>query len=153
LTLAPGDILDVALEFDYARSDQKPDCRWRENAERERMLTRVAQDAERCLLAVERANGLLRDEAVDEAHDLLRELIGQDFDVDADGIPRLDHGTRQRRIVSVHDPRAAPRAQFVRAVLRLLQAARRRRLVKSGVGLRSRQSLVRSASRSAPRSA
>ena len=32
----------TALEFDYAQPDDKPDCRWREKAERERMLTRVA---------------------------------------------------------------------------------------------------------------
>ena len=36
---------------------EKPDCRWREKAERERMLTRVAQDAERALEAVEQADG------------------------------------------------------------------------------------------------
>ena len=34
--------LDDGLEFDYARPNDKPDCRWREKAERERMLTRVA---------------------------------------------------------------------------------------------------------------
>ena len=31
--------LDDGLEFDYARPSEKPDCRWREKAERERMLT------------------------------------------------------------------------------------------------------------------
>jgi hypothetical protein len=35
--------LDDGLEFDYARPNDKPDCRWREKAERERMLTRVAR--------------------------------------------------------------------------------------------------------------
>ena len=84
-----GKLLSDALEFDYAKPAEKPDCRWRERAERERMLTRVAEDAERALQAVEQAEGLLSDQAVKEAHDLLRELIGQDFDVDEDGIPRL----------------------------------------------------------------
>jgi hypothetical protein len=37
--------LDDGLEFDYERPGEKPDCRWREKTERERMLTRVAQDA------------------------------------------------------------------------------------------------------------
>jgi transposase len=46
------------LEFDYAKPNQKPDCRWRERRERERMLTRVAEDAERALQAVERAGDL-----------------------------------------------------------------------------------------------
>lgn len=96
--------LDRALEFDYARPNEKPDCRWRERAERERMLTRVAQDAERAVQAVEQADGLLAAEAVAEAHRLLRELIGQDFEVDDDGVPRLHRGTRADRIISVVDP-------------------------------------------------
>lgn len=96
--------LDRALAFDYARPAEKPDCRWREKAERERMLTRVAEDAERALRAVEQADGLLEDERLDEAHRLLRELIGQDFGIDADGIPWVHRGTRADRIVSVVDP-------------------------------------------------
>ncbi|MGZ6725759.1 MAG: IS1182 family transposase [Solirubrobacteraceae bacterium] len=95
--------LDRALEFDYARPNDKPDCRWREKAERERMLSRVAQDGERALRAVQRADGLLADEAVGDAHRLLRELIGQDFDVDDDGVPRLHRGTRADRIISTVD--------------------------------------------------
>jgi hypothetical protein len=79
------------------------DCRWREKQERERMLTRVAQDAERALEAVEQADGLLDDEAVKAAHELLRELIGQDFDIDSDGVPRLHRGTRSDRIISTVD--------------------------------------------------
>src|ERR687897_731735 len=95
--------LDDGLEFDYARPSEKPDCRWREKAERERMLTRVAEDAERALRAVERAAGFLDEAAVRDAHGLLRELVGQDFDIDEDGVPRLHRGTRQGRILSVHD--------------------------------------------------
>src|SRR5215210_7464863 len=56
--------LDRALEFDYAKPAEKPDCRRRERAERERMLTRVAQDAERALRAVEQADEVLDDERV-----------------------------------------------------------------------------------------
>jgi transposase len=96
--------LDDGLEFDYSRPAEKPDCRWREKAERERMLTRVAEDAERALRAVERADGLLEEGAVREAHALLRELVGQDFDIDEGGVPRLYRGTRQDRILSLHDP-------------------------------------------------
>ena len=95
--------LDDGLQFDYARPGEKPDCRWREKAERERMLTRVAQDAERALRAVEQTKGLLGDEAVQAAHGFLRELIGQDFDVDDDGVPRLHRGTRPDRIISTVD--------------------------------------------------
>ena len=99
-----GDRLDDALAFDYARPAEKPDCRWRERAERERMLTRVAEDAERALRAVEHAEELLADERVTDAHRLLRELIGQDFDIDEDGVPRLHRGTRADRIISTVDP-------------------------------------------------
>ena len=95
--------LTDGLEFDYSRPAEKPDCRWREKRERERMLTRVAEDAERALRAVERAEGLLDEEAIEEAHALLRELVGQDFDVDSDGVPRLHRGTRQNRILSTVD--------------------------------------------------
>ncbi|HEY8763159.1 MAG TPA: IS1182 family transposase [Solirubrobacteraceae bacterium] len=99
-----GERLDDGLEFDYCHPGEKPDCRWREKAERERMLTRVAQDAERALEAVEKAEGLLDDEPVKAAHGLLRELIGQDFDIDQDGVPRLHRGTRSDRIISTVDP-------------------------------------------------
>jgi transposase len=98
-----GGRLDDGLEFDYAHPAEKPDCRWREKAERERMLTRVAEDAERALVAVEHADGLLDDEAIGEAHRLLRELLGQDFEIDVDGVPRLYRGTRSDRIISTVD--------------------------------------------------
>jgi Transposase DDE domain/Transposase domain (DUF772) len=99
-----GTQLVDGLEFDYAKPGEKPDARWREKAERERMLTRVAQDAQRALLAVSLAEGLLDDEAVAAAHALLSELVGQDFDVDDDGVPRLHRGTRSGRIISTVDP-------------------------------------------------
>lgn len=98
-----GQALDDGLEFDYARPGEKPDCRWREKAERERMLTRVAEDAERALEAVEGVKSLLEQDAVKAAHDLLRELIGQDFDIDDGGVPRLHRGTRSGRILSTVD--------------------------------------------------
>ena len=55
-------------------------------------------------MAVEQADGLLDDEAVKAAHELLRELIGQDFEIDHDGVPRLYRGTRADRIISTVDP-------------------------------------------------
>jgi len=91
------------VEFDCSRPNEKPDARWRVKAERERMLTRIAQDAERAVEAVEHAEGLLDDERVAAAHGLLRELIGQDFEIDQDGVPRLYRGTRQGRIISTVD--------------------------------------------------
>jgi hypothetical protein len=99
-----GGLLVAGLEFDYARPSEKPDCQWRLKAERERMLTRVAQDARRALQAVKQADGLLEDENVKAACELLGELIGQDFDVDEDDVPRLHQGTRPGRIISAIDP-------------------------------------------------
>ena len=97
-------MLERNLEFDYARARQKPDCEWRSKRAREALLTRVAQDAERALRAVEREPELLAAAPVAEAASLLRELIGQDFELDDDGVPRLRRGTAPRRILSVHDP-------------------------------------------------
>jgi hypothetical protein len=98
-----GARLADGLEFDYTNPNEKPDARWRVKAERDRMLTRVAQDAERALEAVEQAGRLLEDERVAAAHGLLRELIGQDFEIDQDGVPRLFRGTRKGRIISTVD--------------------------------------------------
>jgi len=102
--LQAGKALAGGLEFDYAQPGVKPECQWRLKAERERMLTRVAQDAQRAVCAVEQADELLDDEQVKTAYELLSELIGQDFDVDQDGVPRLHRGTRPGRIISTVDP-------------------------------------------------
>jgi len=92
------------LEFDYARPRQKPDCEWRSKPAREALLTRVARDAERALRAVELAPELSQAGPVADAAALLRELIGQDFELDEDDLPRLRRGTAKERILSVHDP-------------------------------------------------
>jgi hypothetical protein len=95
--------LDRALAFDDDKPADKPDCAWRIKAERERMLTQVAQDALRALQAVGQADGLLADERVVDAHRLLEQLVGQDFDLD-DDVPRLHRGTRAGRVLSTVDP-------------------------------------------------
>jgi len=74
--------LDRALEFDYARPNEKPDRRWRERAERERMLTRVARDAERALRAVEQGEGLLDEAAVADARRKPGRFAKRDFRID-----------------------------------------------------------------------
>jgi transposase len=97
-------LLARRLEFEYAMPRQKPDCEWRSRPAREALLTRVAQDAERALLAVEAVPELGQAEPVAEAARLVRELIGQDFELDEDDVPRLRRGTAKDRILSVHDP-------------------------------------------------
>jgi transposase len=96
--------LERSLEFEYAKPRQKPDCEWRSKSARERLLTRVAQDAERALRAVEQEPELAQAEPVAEAASLLRGLIGQDFELDDDDVPRLRRGTANDRILSAHDP-------------------------------------------------
>jgi transposase len=97
-------LLERNLEFDYARPRQKPDCEWRSKPAREALLTRVAQDAERALGAVERVPELAAAEPVAQTVRLLCELIGQDFELDEDDVPRLRRGTAKDRVLSVHDP-------------------------------------------------
>jgi hypothetical protein len=97
-------VLARNLEFDYARPRRKPDCDWRSKPAREQLLTRVAQDAERALQAVAGVPELAEAEPVAEAALLLRELIGQDFELDEDDVPRLRRGTAKDRVLSVHDP-------------------------------------------------
>jgi transposase len=97
-------VLARNLEFEYAKPRQKPDCDWRSKPAREQLLTRVAQDAERALRALEQEPELAQAAAVAVAAALLRELIGQDFELDEDDLPRLRRGTATQRILSVHDP-------------------------------------------------
>lgn len=99
-----AEALKRGLEFDYARPAQKPDCEWRKKAVREGMLSRVAMDAERCLRAVAGAPEIAAAPGVAEATGLLRDLIGQDFEIDEEGVPRLSRGTAPDRIISVIDP-------------------------------------------------
>jgi transposase len=99
-----GRALAAGLAFDYLQPCRKPACDWRSKRAREALLTRVAEDAERALRAVEAEPELVRAQAVAAATQLLRELIGQDFEVDDEGVPRLRRGTAPGRILSVHDP-------------------------------------------------
>jgi hypothetical protein len=41
---------------------------------------------------------------VAEAAGLLREIVGQEFEVEDDEVPRPRRGRRTRRVVSAHDP-------------------------------------------------
>jgi hypothetical protein len=130
--------LEAGLAFDYRKPRQKPDCDWRDKGEREALLTRVAEDAERALRAVEAVPELIEDESVEQAQALLRELIGQGFDID-------DHGNSQaspRHPPGPHrlGPRSrdAPWTQVKAPVLRRLQVARRRDRRRGAAGHRRR---------------
>jgi Transposase DDE domain len=96
--------LASGLRFDYSRPREKPAGDWRDKAVREALLAEVARDAERALRAVEEDAELAADAAIAEAARLLREIVGQEFEVEDDEVPRPRRGRRTRRIVSAHDP-------------------------------------------------
>jgi transposase len=96
--------LAAGLRFDYSRPREKPAGDWHDKAARMELLAEVARDAERALRAVERDDELAADAAVAEAARLLREIVGQEFEVEDDEVPRPRRGSRRRQIVSAHDP-------------------------------------------------
>ncbi len=68
------------------------------------LFAEVARDAERALRALEADEQLIAAPGMAEAARVLREIIGQEFEV-ADGeVPRVRGGRRGRQILSAHDP-------------------------------------------------
>jgi hypothetical protein len=76
---------------------------WHDPDARVELLAEAAGDAERALRAVEQDDELAAGGAVAEATGLLREIGGQEFEVEDDAVPRLRRGRRCRPIVSAHD--------------------------------------------------
>jgi len=96
--------LASGLRFDYSRPREKPTGDWEDKASREALLAEVARDAVRALRAVEEDEELAAEAEIAEAAKLLREIVGQEFEVGDDEVPRPRRGRRTRRIVSAHDP-------------------------------------------------
>jgi hypothetical protein len=92
------------LRFDYAYPRRKPAGDWHHRDARMELLAEVAIDAERALRAVAEDDELSEDETIAEAARLLREIVGQEFEVEDDEVPRPRGGRRTRQIVSAHDP-------------------------------------------------
>jgi transposase len=92
------------LRFDYSRPRVKPAGDWQERDARMELLAEVARDAGRALRAVEADEQLLAAPGIVEAASVLREIIGQEFEVADDDVPRARGGRRGRQIVSAHDP-------------------------------------------------
>jgi transposase len=109
--------LGRGLRFDYSRPRVKPEGDWQDKDARAALLIEVARDAARALQAVEHDEKLIAEERVAEAAKLLREIIGQEFDVDDQDVPRVRGARRSRQILSAHDPemrhgRKTPSRQF-----------------------------------------
>jgi transposase len=120
--------LASGLRFDYSRPREKPAGDWHDKAARMELLAEAARDAERALRAVERDDELIADEQVAEAARLLREIVGQEFEVQDDEVPRPRRGRRKRQIVSAHDPemrhgRSTPSRRFTGYKLHAAAAA------------------------------
>jgi transposase len=97
--------LAARLEFDYVRPREKPAADWHDKTAREALLVEVAADAQRALGAVEHDLKLAAVPAIGEASMLLREIVGQEFEISEDAdAPRRRHGRRMRQIISAHDP-------------------------------------------------
>jgi transposase len=96
--------LASGLRFGYSRPREKPAGDWQQRTSREALLTEIARDAVRALRAVEEDEELAADAVIAEAAKLLREIVGQEFEVEDDEVPRRRGGRRTRQIVSAHDP-------------------------------------------------
>src|SRR5918996_944940 len=96
--------LRSGLRFDYCRPRVKPAGEWQDREARLALLAEVARDAERAVRALEQDEQLLATVEIAEAAQLVREIIGQEFEVADDEIPRLRGGRRVRQILSAHDP-------------------------------------------------
>src|SRR6266511_2569335 len=96
--------LRAGLRFDYSRPRVKPEGDWQDRDARVELLAEVARDAERAVRAVEADEQLIAADEVAEAARLLREIIGQEFEVADDEVPRVRGGRRVRQILSAHDP-------------------------------------------------
>src|SRR6266536_6203512 len=96
--------LRSGLRFDYSRPRMKPEGDWQDRDARVELLAEVARDAERALRAVEEDDELIAGHEIAEAARLLREIIGQEFEVADDDVPRVRGGRRVRQILSAHDP-------------------------------------------------
>src|SRR6266536_1450163 len=73
--------LRCGLRFDYSRPRVKPEGDWQDRDARMQLFAEVAGDAERALRAVEADEQLIAADEVAEAARLLREIIGQEFEV------------------------------------------------------------------------
>jgi hypothetical protein len=95
--------LASGLRFDYANPRRKPAGDWQDKAARMELLGEVALDATRALRVVEEDDELIEDERVAAAARLLREIVGQEFVLADNELPRPRGGRRSRQIVSAED--------------------------------------------------
>ena len=96
--------LELATELGLLSGPAEQILDWRDKAAREALLAEVARDAGRALRAVEEGDELAADAAIAEAAKLLREIVGQEFELADEELPRPRGGRRSRQILSAEDP-------------------------------------------------
>jgi hypothetical protein len=87
---------------DYA-SAGKPVCDWEDRAARETLVDALARDATALLGALD---GRELEPGVSQAAALVATVVGQDLDVDADGVFRIARKVAKDRVISTVDPDA-----------------------------------------------
>jgi len=92
----------LAREDDYAQAG-KPVCDYDDPAAREALVDALAKDA-MSLLAV--LDGLELAPAVQQAGQLVAQVVGQDLDQDAEGVFRIARRVAKDRVISTVDPEA-----------------------------------------------
>lgn len=100
---------DLSRYFESSSLKGEADIDWSNEREREVFLKGLLVDVDRLLLVAEQVSKQLAPEssrykAIQQAADLLRQLIAQDVDRDGEGGPRIKQEVARDRIVSVHDP-------------------------------------------------
>jgi transposase len=106
-----AEVLASGLCFDYSRPREKIEGDWEDRAAREALLAEVASDAERALRAVGGDEGLAAEEAIAEAAKLLREIVGQEFEVEDDEVPPRAEVAESGRSSPLTTPRCATGAR------------------------------------------
>jgi transposase len=89
-----ADGLVSGLRFDYRKPREKPQGDWQDKTGRMELLGELALDAARALRAVEQDNELIADERVATAARVLGEIVGQEFELQDDELPRPGGGRR-----------------------------------------------------------
>lgn len=92
----------LSRDDDYA-SAGKPVCDYDDPAAREALIDALAKDAHALLLALDDTELAA---AVEQAARLLAQVVGQDLDLDAEGVFRIARRVAQGRVISTVDPQA-----------------------------------------------
>lgn len=98
-----AELRSVLTSGDDYSSAAKPQIDWDDKEARETLIDSRARDAHACLALLD---GRELDTVVTEASQLLATVVGQDLDIDADGVFRIARRVAKDRMISTVDPEA-----------------------------------------------